>query len=79
MKYVQFHIPASLEELADNYPQVTWQTALRLYRDAVVQVLISSCVEVITDIPKGYGFAEAAKVFKDKIAEHLEKNSQNPP
>lgn len=69
LKDVQHCIPERLEYLAESYPNVKWNQAKKLYKNAVRVVCNIHNVDFLTDIDYNKGFEEVVQYFEQFLME----------
>lgn len=69
----QCELPSNLQHLAERYPNVTWDQAVKLYECAVRETIITHSAENLYDVNAnlgfGNGFVKAARRFEALLKE----------
>ena len=69
----QYEIPSNLQHLAERYPKVTWNQAIKLYECAVRETIITNSAENLYDVNAnlgfGNGFVKASRCFEALLKE----------
>ena len=73
----QYDLPSNLRHLAERYPNVTWNQAVKLYECAVIEVIVTNYAENLYDANAGLnwgrGFAEACICFEELLKDANER------
>lgn len=69
----QYDLPSNLRHLAERYPNVTWDQAVKLYECAVRETIITNSAENLYDVNAnlgfGNGFVKACHRFEALLKE----------
>lgn len=73
MRDNQFYIPKKLSIFAEDYPNVTWFNACKIYKEIIENILADNDIELITDLPCGKGLFTARVMFLERLREENNK------